>query len=270
MQFYGITPQSYGQLGVHGKQIKNSKETGVIKVNFLRPYCIAYLDQIILKYKNKDFKLKSTYKEANQYLKQCGFEFLAETTEICDKFPDEYIIKIQRFNKYYHKLDEIVEKWIEINIIKYISNIDKKLEKNIIENIWEIIFNGIIHGNCDGGITVCGQFYPKMKYFEVAFYDCGIGIPNLIKSSNIIKNNYLDYEYIEWALKKGTTTKPSEITGGLGLYCLKNFIMFNFGVLQIISGNGYYEYKGKDTIQKTQIKNFLEGTLVNIRVNYNN
>ncbi len=43
MQYYGITPKSFGQLGVQGRQIKNSNDIGIIKVNFLRLYCIAFI-----------------------------------------------------------------------------------------------------------------------------------------------------------------------------------------------------------------------------------
>lgn len=271
MQYYGIKPASFGQLGVHGKQIKKSDDIGILKIKFLRPYCIAYIDQIILNHKKKKFSIESTYREANQYLKQCGFEFLNLNAKcLGEKYPEEHIIKIKRFYKDEKNLDENVVKWIKKNIIKYIPKVDKTLERGIIKNLWEIVCNGIYHGISKKGITVCGQFYPMMNYFEAAFYDCGIGLTNKIRSSGLLSDKLKDEDYIEWASQKGTTTNPTSKTGGLGLFILKNFVRFNRGALQIISGNGYYANTESEQSQKQTIKNYLEGTLVNIRVNYKN
>lgn len=92
MIYYGIKPESLGQLGSIGKQIQNSKDNSVfIKVKFLRPYGVAYLDQVMEQVceERPSLRLASTYGELNQYLKQCGFNRLAHGCELFREFPQQ-------------------------------------------------------------------------------------------------------------------------------------------------------------------------------------
>lgn len=48
LRFFSINPESFGRLGSYGNRIKNrSNHIIELKTEFLRPYCIVYMDQII-------------------------------------------------------------------------------------------------------------------------------------------------------------------------------------------------------------------------------
>lgn len=268
MQFYGITPASFNALVPFEKQILKRNSFCELKVKFLRPYGVIFLDQLILNEKDANFKIHSTYCEANQYLKQIGFKHLHKNAKCMDNdFPETDIIKLNKYVKNDIQSDEKVVKWIKSNIIKYIKT-DRRLTKKITENIYEIINNGLVHGNNKNGISMAGQFYPLMNYFEIAFYDRGIGIPELVKRERGKLTFTMDADYIEWAMQKGTSTNKISSANGLGLHFLSNFIKENRGHLQIISGNGYFCIDEFDNHTKETIKNFIKGTIVNIRVNY--
>lgn len=68
---------------------------------------------------------------------------------------------------------------------------------------------------------------------------------------------------LKWAFQPGTTTRSGEVTGGVGLDFLKQFVNLNQGKLEIFSHDGYAIIdKGKESYQVRQT--FFEGTLVNI------
>lgn len=269
MQYYGIAPASFNALVPFEKQILKSDNLCELKVKFLRPYGVIFLEQLILTEKRQNFKIHSTYCEANQYLKQTGFKHLHKNAKCMDKdFPESDIIRLNKYVKQDIQSDEKVVKWINTNINKYIKT-GEKLTKKITENIYEIINNGLVHGNNKNGISMAGQFYPIKSYFEIAFYDRGIGIPQLVKRECKKLSFTKDADYIEWAMQKGTSTNKISSANGLGLHFLSNFIKENQGHLQIISGNGYFCIDESDNHTKETIKNFIKGTIVNIRVNYN-
>ena len=268
MLYYNISAKSFNALAQIEKAIIKSKNECELKVKFLRPYCVTFLEQIILNEKSSEFKIFSKYKEANQYLKQINFDYLSSRAEFPqEKFPDSEIIKIKKYLNDNPDLDDEASECIDTNILEYIGK-ENPLANKITQNIWEIIDNGLIHGKNKNGVSIAGQFYPQKEYFEVAIYDRGIGIPNLVRREikNIRFEN--DYECIDWAFGRGHSTGDLAIANGLGLYFLKNFIRVNNGNLQIISGNGYICIGNSDVSDKREIKNFLKGTLVNIRINY--
>ena len=242
----------------------------IIKVEFLRPYGLVYLDQIMLKdcekYPTK--KLYSSYPKANRYLKQCGFRHLKNGVALSDPFPQNYIIKIERFLKGTESLEEHFVDWVNKNVIQFIPKCSGELEKQIVEKMWEIVINAHRHSECKFGVSICGQFYPKKGYFEIAFFDCGYGIPTVVKRHKALKRGEMDYKCIEWAMKKGTSTKPMNEPSGLGLFLLREFIKINQGAFQISSGNGYFGNIDSKKPTKKTLKNPINGTLVNLRVIY--
>jgi hypothetical protein len=78
-----------------------------------------------------------------------------------------------------------------------------------------------------------------------------------------------DCDLIEWSLQKGNSTlnKPNS---GLGLFFLREFIKINRGNFQIISNKGFFGHINSPTEEKVTLNNFIEGTLINIRINYIN
>lgn len=240
----------------------------ILKTEFFRPYCVSYLDQILLRTENAKAKLCSTYPNANQYLNQCGFEFLPDDCEFAEAFPQKDILRLKRFYKNDFLETEVIE-WIRKNIIKFLPTLSKELEAKIIKNFWEIIYNAMDHSGSNYGVSICGQFYPKKGYFEIAFCDIGKGIPHVVKENIKKLRNTNDADCIKWSMEEGTTTKPANTTGGLGLYLLRQFIKINSGAFQIVSNSGYYGHTENSNQELSTLKNFISGTLVNLRVNYN-
>ncbi|MCT4613792.1 MAG: hypothetical protein N4A49_02830 [Marinifilaceae bacterium] len=139
------------------------------------------------------------------------------------------------------------------------------LRKKINENIFELYENARTHGVCDF-LHTCGQYYHNKKILTITIVDVG-------KTIKCNVNDYLD-EYldgskaIEWAMCYGNTTKTGNISGGLGLGIIMEFIKLNNGKIQIISSDGYWEYRRGHTTTKL-FDNFFPGTIVNIEFNLN-
>jgi hypothetical protein len=64
----------------------------------------------------------------------------------------------------------------------------------------------------------------------------------------------------------GNTTKTGNISGGLGLDIIFDFIKLNNGKIQIISSDGYWEYR-KGSVDTAIFDNFFPGTIANIEFN---
>jgi hypothetical protein len=208
--------------------------------------------------------------ELNQYLWQIKFPFVLPSSKKAMSFPQENMILLKRFNDVTKNLNDEVPLWLEKEVFSksFAPNFSKKLRKEIVENLWEIIFNSIQHSESKNGISCCGQFYPLMGYFEIAFYDHGVGIPFNVRSFQDEFKRYNDFQCIEWALMEGTTTKPENNTGGLGLHYLREFLKLNGGWLQIISKSGIYQSEGKYIFPAEHNKNSFKGTLINLRIIY--
>jgi hypothetical protein len=268
--FFGIKPESLGQLGVLGRQVKECDVKSLeIKAKFLRPYGVAYLDQILLREKiSRTLSLSSSYPEVNRYFKQVGFEHLAKKAELGAPFPQEDIIKVKRFSGSETDVERQVLEWLSKSVRPFLPDHSPKFWKKIVKNLWEIVHNGLLHGEGIHGVSACGQFYPMMKYFEVAFYDCGHGIPKKVKDFRAMKESATDCDCISWAVQKGNSTMPLKESAGLGLHLLREFLRMNGGIIQIVSGNGYFGQNAQEQASVISLKNSIPGTLVNIRVNY--
>ncbi|WP_051224623.1 hypothetical protein [Flavobacterium tegetincola] len=142
-----------------------------------------------------------------------------------------------------------------------------KLGKAITRNIFEIYENARTHGKC-AFIHTCGQFFPKDpdKPLQFTIVDKGVNIKENV--SNYLKREMMGDDAIEWAMVKGNTTKTGSTSGGLGLAVIFDFIKHNKGKIQVISSDGFYEYKNGNIIKRTMNAVF-EGTIVNIKFNLN-
>lgn len=96
--------------------------------------------------------------------------------------------------------------------------------------------------------------------------DKGVNIKQNV--SNYLSQDIEASDAIEWAMVKGNTTKTGETSGGLGLAVIFNFIKLNRGKIQIISSDGFYEFKNGSVVKK-QLNSIFEGTIVNIKFNLN-
>lgn len=69
---------------------------------------------------------------------------------------------------------------------------------------------------------------------------------------------------LEWAFVEGNTTK--QITGGLGLAILKQFVGMNEGKIQMISGDAMLEIENNNHT-KTPLGKYFYGTIVTVEFN---
>lgn len=75
--------------------------------------------------------------------------------------------------------------------------------------------------------------------------------------------NLNSVQAIKWATNDGHSTK-TDISGGIGLALLKEFITKNNGKLQIVSDNGFYQYENM-TEQSRYFSESFPGTIVNLQ-----
>lgn len=144
--------------------------------------------------------------------------------------------------------------------------ISQMLSREILRNIFEIYENARTHGKCNL-IHTCGQFFPKRinKPLHFTVVDKGINIKENV--SQFFGKEVDSCKAIEWAMIKGNTTKK-ETSGGLGLAVIFEFIKLNRGRIQIVSANGFYEFRN-DKVTTQLLNNYFDGTIVNIIFNFN-
>lgn len=162
-----------------------------------------------------------------------------------------------------------------------VANLSPKLQKKILQKIFELFSNVFRHSDSALGLFCSGQFYPRQDKFNFTIVDNGITIKknvNRYLSRQFIKNrSSLDkilgkryesisaVESIKWALINTNSTTGE---GGLGLSLLMDLIKASNGSIEIISGNGYYGIKDANEIVKELDKSF-EGTIISIELNTN-
>lgn len=139
------------------------------------------------------------------------------------------------------------------------------LGKKINESIFEVYENARTHGKCKQTHT-CGQYYPNKspKRLDITIVDMGKTIKSNV--NEYLSDTLSGSQAIEWALKYGHTTKTGNISGGLGLDIIFEFIKLNNGKIQVISSDGYWEYRNGNSETK-EFENFFPGTIVNIEFN---
>jgi len=135
-----------------------------------------------------------------------------------------------------------------------------ELKKKISESIYEIFVNAQIHSETDF-IYTCGQFFPSKHIIEFTITDVGIGFKNRINKR--FNKNLNSIQAIKWATSDGHSTKTN-ISGGIGLALLKEFITKNNGKFQIISDDGFYQYESIGEKLKLFPESF-PGTIVNLQ-----
>jgi hypothetical protein len=143
--------------------------------------------------------------------------------------------------------------------------LSRLLGKKINESIFEIFENARTHGLCKY-IHTCGQYFSSesIKRLDMTIVDMGQTIKTNV--NDYLHTTFSASEAIEWALAYGNTTKIGNIPGGLGLDIIFEFIKLNKGKIQIVSSDGYWEYRNGKTENKLFDKPF-SGTIVNIEFN---
>ncbi len=141
-----------------------------------------------------------------------------------------------------------------------LPKISAALKEKMTEAIYEIFVNAQIHSKTSY-IYTCGQFYPSKNRIEFTITDTGIGFKTKINER--FGKNLSAVQAIKWAVQDRNTTKIG-VTGGIGLPILREFIVRNKGLMQIVSDDGFYEYSHLGEKEYTMSAKF-PGTVVNLQ-----
>lgn len=217
----------------------------------------------ILQFNKNSFKIINLNNNVETILRKNYF--LVELNY--DTITDSYATSL-RYMKFQPNDDEGFNKYIKEQLLAKsdFPLVSEQLKKEIIKNIFEIYENARTHGKCDY-IHTCGQFFPRQTNmpFHFTLVDKGINIKENVSAFK--KEDIEASDAIEWAMIKGNTTK-TQTSGGLGLAVIFEFIKLNRGKIQIVSADGYYEYKN-EIITKRRINSYFDGTIVTIIFNFN-
>ena len=141
--------------------------------------------------------------------------------------------------------------------------VSQRLRDAIVGHVWEIYNNAFEHSGSEIGVFSCGQHFPKYNELLLSVVDFGQGIPAKVRnflSSDPRAEQLTAAGCLRWAFQSGTTTKPKEEPGGLGLDLLKEFVQVNQGKLEVYSNEGY-ALIDKDGERFSNITTSFEGTV---------
>lgn len=153
----------------------------------------------------------------------------------------------------------VIEELIEGHTVD-LPKMTQGVKEKMIEAIYEIFVNAQIHSETKF-IYTCGQFYPNKNKIEFTLVDTGIGFRE--KINRRFGSNLSAKQAIKWAVEDKKTTKEG-ISGGLGLAVLREFIYINKGKMQIVSNDGFYEFKN-DGEELLEFQGEFPGTIVNLQ-----
>lgn len=138
-------------------------------------------------------------------------------------------------------------------------NMSDAVHEKINESIQEMFVNAQMHSETEF-IYTCGQFFPRDNNLNFTIVDTGIGFAKRIEKNLGETINSIDA--VKWAMIDGNTTKQ-DVSGGLGLALLKEFITLNKGKIQIVSGNAFYELC--NNTERVQIlNNYFDGSVISM------
>lgn len=190
--------------------------------------------------------------------------FLGRFGDVSNSIANQTIVSYKKFNP---AADEAFMDYIKTELLSKpdFPKHSPRLGKKINESIFELYENARTHGRCKQ-IHTCGQYYPNKtpKLLDITIVDMGKTIKANV--NDFLNQNLSGAEAIEWALEYGNTTKTGNISGGLGLDIIQEFIKLNNGKIQIISSDGYWEFRRGKT-KKMLFKDSFPGTIANLEFN---
>jgi len=145
-------------------------------------------------------------------------------------------------------------------------HVSRRLRDAIVGHMWEIYNNAFEHSESEIGVFSCGQHFSTLNKLVLSVVDFGQGIPAKVRnflSSDPRAEQLTAAGCLRWAFQRGTTTKPKEELGGLGLDLLKEFVRINQGKLEVYSNEGY-ALIDKDGERFTNRTISFEGTVFHI------
>lgn len=194
--------------------------------------------------------------QKNDFLSHFGYQRVIDINNT--------IIKYQKLKpsdgRYFHRyvLEELLDR-------PELSIMISALKKKIAQSIYEMFVNAQIHSESDF-IYTCGQFYPTKQSIEFTITDIGVGFRKRINSR--FEKKLSSIQAIEWAMKDGHSTKQ-DISGGIGLAIIKEFVILNKGKIQIISDDGFYQLD-PNGVQTRLFSAPFPGTIINMEFKTDN
>lgn len=228
---------------------------------FLRQNAVAFLGGMARQIESRGTKVIFDWETLKRHvcanLKQNGFMYAfnaGEEPRQGNSIPYREDLSQDKDGLIYY----LAEQWLGRDWV-HLSDV---LRAVIVGRTCEIYANAFEHGQTDIGVFSCGQHFPKLGELNLTVVDFGVGIPQNVR--NFQKNNHLPAdEALKWAFQQGTTTRGGQVTGGIGLDSLKQFVHINKGKLQILSHDGCATIDENGEIYEN-IQTFFGGTLVNI------
>lgn len=188
--------------------------------------------------------------QKNSFLSQFGYSSLSDTYHTTIKY-----LKLKTTDGRF--FSDYVEN--QLLIREEFPTMSDAVHEKISQSIYEMFVNAQIHSETSH-IYTCGQYFPARNTLDFTIVDTGIGFAGRIKKNFDLEIS--SKEAIIWSLKDGNTTKK-DVSGGIGLALLKEFISQNNGKIQIITGNSLYQMSNRIEDFLT-LDNFFDGTIINM------
>lgn len=233
----------------------------------LRPNVVAFLGGLARSIERRQRKVSFNWDSANPFVldrlivNSFARYFGGSRTGVDDHsipYREDLLIHRHQLPRIANEIvDYLTEQWLGKGWI----HVSQRLRDAIVGNVWEIYANTFDHAESEIGVFTCGQHYEELKSLQLTTVDFGRGIPanvrHFFKTLEIPASNCM-----QWAFKEGNTTKP-DISRGMGLDLLKQFVKINHGKLEVYSYDGYALIDDKNEYYSTR-ETCFEGTLVNI------
>ncbi len=203
-----------------------------------------------IRFTHLDGNIKTIFQK-NNFLAYYGYQREPDSSHTTIRYMKLKPTDGQFFN--YYVMNELLNR-------QELPRLSPALKEKITEAIYEIFVNAQMHSNTEF-IYTCGQFYPKKNRLEFTITDTGIGFTEKINQRFNSKLSAI--EAIKWAVQDRHTTKE-QVTGGIGLALLREFVRLNKGKMQIVSGQGYYEYGDQGEIVQS-MRFPLPGATINLQ-----
>lgn len=260
----------YNMLCYFFEQLRKSQEVIIIldfsRVRWIEATLCSFIGaqlERLRKQSGKIFQIININSRVSSILSRNGF--LAECfpgTELKNLSPTGTEIKYKSFALH----DEYIfyEHLVSLFSPRRDLRIRESTKDSLITNLLEVFANSSMHSESRPGIFACGQLFPQRQELAYNVSDCGTGLYNKVKLSH--PNILYDYEAIDWALQQGNTTKPTNVTGGLGLANLDQFAANYGGRIEIVTGRAVYLRQGKK-VEYNSIGSPYYGTSVTLSIN---
>jgi hypothetical protein len=142
------------------------------------------------------------------------------------------------------------------------------LVSEVVGYVGEIYVNAFEHAGSAVGVHGCGQLFPRLGILSLTLVDFGIGIPANVRrfKGDAEPELWRDgARCLEWAFGRGHSTRPGEISGGLGLHTLREFVFASQGSMEIYSHESRATLR-KDHTDYSACADHFEGTMITIRL----